>query len=63
MHKFIELAKEEMPQLEYAIKKIDSFLNKAPEGSLKWQKNGKQNTPLDIKVVKQLVEEVVCFTY
>ena len=22
-----------------------------------------QNTPLDIKVVKQLVEEVVCFTY
>lgn len=42
MHKFIELAKEEMPQLEYAIKKIDSFLNKAPEGCLKRQnKNGK----------------------
>ena len=42
MHKFIESAKEDVPQLEYAIKKIDIFLNKAPEGCLKWQnKNGK----------------------
>lgn len=37
MHNFIELAKEEVPQLENALKKIDVFLNRAPEGCLKWQ--------------------------
>ena len=42
MHNFIESAKEEVPQLENAIKKIDVFLNHAPEGCLKWQhRNGK----------------------
>ena len=42
MHNFIELAKEEVPQLENALKKIDVFLNRAPEGCLKWQnKKGK----------------------
>ena len=42
MHNFIELAKEEVPQLENALKKIDAFLNHAPEGCLKWQnKKGK----------------------
>ena len=42
MHNFIELAKEEVPQLENALKKIDVFLNHAPEGCLKWQnKKGK----------------------
>ena len=42
MHNFIELAKEEVPQLENVIKKIDAFLNHAPEGCLKWQnRNGK----------------------
>ena len=34
MHNFIELAKEEVPQLENALKKIDVFLNRAPEGCL-----------------------------
>ena len=44
MHNFIELAKEEVPQLENALKKIDVFLNRAPEGCLKWQnKKGKEN--------------------
>lgn len=42
MHNFIELAKEEVPQLENVLKKINAFLNNAPEGCLKWQnKNGK----------------------
>ena len=42
MHDFIKLAKEEELQLENAIKKIDTFLNHAPEGCLKWQnRNGK----------------------
>ncbi len=42
MHNFIELAKEEVPRLENAIKKIDIFLNNVPEGCLKWQnKKGK----------------------
>ena len=42
MHNFIKLAKEEVPQLENGIKKIDAFLNHAPEGCLKWQnRNGK----------------------
>ena len=42
VHNFIELAKEEVPQLENALKKIDAFLNHAPEGCLKWQnKKGK----------------------
>ena len=42
MHDFIQLAKEEAPQLEESLKKIDAFLNHAPEGCLKWQnKKGK----------------------
>ena len=42
MQKFIELAKEEVSKLENGIKKIDTFLNHAPEGCLKWQnRNGK----------------------
>ena len=42
MHNFMELAKEKALQLENAIKKIDVFLNHAPEGCLKWQnRNGK----------------------
>ena len=42
MYNFIKLAKEEVPQLENAIRKIDRFLNHAPEGCLKWQnRNGK----------------------
>ena len=42
MHNFIELAKEEVLKLENTIKKIDAFLNHAPEGCLKWQnRNGK----------------------
>lgn len=42
MHNFIELAKEEVPQLENILKKIDTFLDNAPEGCLKWQnRNGK----------------------
>ena len=42
MKNFIEIVKKEVPQLENAIKKVDLFLNHAPEGCLKWQnKNGK----------------------
>ena len=42
MHNFIELAKENVPQLENTLKKINTFLNHAPEGCLKWQnRNGK----------------------
>lgn len=42
MHNFIQLAKDEVPQLENTLKKIDTFLNHAPEGCLKWQnKKGK----------------------
>ena len=42
MHNFIQLAKEEVPQLENTLKKIDAFLNHTPEGCLKWQnKKGK----------------------
>ena len=42
MHNFKKLANEEVPQLENGIKKIDAFLNHAPEGCLKWQnRNGK----------------------
>lgn len=42
MHNFIKLAKEELSQIEDAIKKIDTFLKHAPEGCLKWQnKKGK----------------------
>lgn len=42
MHNFIELVKEEVPELENALKKINAFLNHAPEGCLKWQhRNGK----------------------
>ena len=42
MHNFIQLAKEDVPRLENALKKIDTFLNHAPEGCLKWQnRNGK----------------------
>ena len=42
MHNFIELVKEEVPQLENALKQVDEFLENVPQGSLKWQnKNGK----------------------
>ena len=42
MKNFIEIVKKEVLQLENAIKKVDLFLNHAPEGCLKWQnKNGK----------------------
>lgn len=42
MHNFIQLAKDEVPQLENTLKKIDAFLDNAPEGCLKWQnKKGK----------------------
>jgi len=42
MNNFIEIVQGEVPQLENAIKKVDLFLNHAPEGCLKWQnKNGK----------------------
>lgn len=42
MYNIIELAKDEVPQLENILKKIDTFLNHAPEGCLKWQnRNGK----------------------
>ena len=42
MKNFIEIAKEEVPQLENALKQVDEFLENVPQGSLKWQnKNGK----------------------
>ena len=42
MHNFIELVKEEVPQLENALKQVDEFLENVPQGSLKWQnKKGK----------------------
>lgn len=54
MHNFIELAKEEVPQLENALKKIDVFLNRAPEGCLKWQ-NKKGKTYYYHHVVLQII--------
>lgn len=38
MHNFIQLVEDEVPQLENTLKKIDTFLDNAPEGCLKWQK-------------------------
>ena len=34
MHNFIELANEEVPQLENALKHVDEFLENVPQGSL-----------------------------
>ena len=42
MHNFTKLAKEEVSRIEDALRKIDAFLKRAPEGCLKWQnKKGK----------------------
>ena len=42
VHKIIRWAAEEVQQLESALKHVDAFLEKAPEGCLKWQnRNGK----------------------
>lgn len=40
MLNFTKIAKEEVLRLEDTLKKIDMFLNHAPEGCLKWQNRG-----------------------
>ena len=42
MRNYVEIAQEEVPQLENTLKQIDKFIENTPQGSLKWQnKSGK----------------------
>lgn len=61
MSNITKLAKEEVNRLESILKKIDVFLEKAPEGCLKWQnKNGKTYYVNQLEREKDEIEKEVC---
>lgn len=61
MSNITKLAKEEVNRLESILKKIDVFLEKAPEGCLKWQnKNGKTYYVNQVEREKDEIDKEVC---
>lgn len=61
MSNIIKIAKEEVYWLENTLKKIDSFLEKAPEGCLKWQnKNGNTYYVHQVEIEKDEIGKDAC---